>query len=98
MRLGTVQRRVLVRVFDLGGRLSRRVLEVWYTGEARSLTRKDRVDTLTKTLERLIKAGLLSAVCVRTAEKWFIKEVRLTPQGRRAAIRLRGAQQRLPLR
>lgn len=59
---------------------------------------KDPVDVVTKALERMVDRGLLVAYGVRTKEKWFIREVRCTPQGRRVARQLRGQQQALPFR
>ncbi len=53
---------------------------------------------VTKALERLIARGLATGYGVKTAKKWYITSIRLTPAGRREARRLRGEQQRLPLR
>jgi len=55
------------------------------------------VNTVTRSIERLIDKGLMVGYGIRTPRKWFIKEVRLTTKGRREAKRLRGEQQRLPL-
>jgi DNA-binding MarR family transcriptional regulator len=56
------------------------------------------VDVVTKALERMIDRGLLVGYGVRTKEKWFIREVRLTAEGRRAARKVAGEQQALPLK
>ena len=56
------------------------------------------LETITKSLERLIDKGLMIGYGRRTPEKWFIDEVQLTPAGRRAARITLGEQQRLPLK
>lgn len=60
--------------------------------------REDQVNIITKSLERLINRQLIIGFGVRTAYKWFIKEVQLTYKGRRVAKKLIGQQQRLPLK
>lgn len=42
-----------------------------------------RTKIITKSLERLIDKGLMVGYGVRTPKKWFIKEVRLTGQGKK---------------
>jgi len=56
------------------------------------------VNTITKSLERLIDKELMVGYGVRTPHKWYIHEVRLTAKGRRQAKKLRGEQQELPLK
>ncbi|TSC95951.1 MAG: Uncharacterized protein Athens101410_275 [Parcubacteria group bacterium Athens1014_10] len=53
---------------------------------------------ITKSVERLIKKELLVGYGEHTSHKWYIKEIRLTPKGRRIAKKLRGEQQKLPLK
>lgn len=98
MRLGQLQRFILLRAFENRGRVLRRGLEAYYGKTARPPKRKDQIGAVTHAVERLIAAHLLTALCVRTAEKWFIKEVRLTARGRKETMRLLGEQQKLPLR
>ncbi|MEK7073463.1 MAG: hypothetical protein AAB974_03445 [Patescibacteria group bacterium] len=52
---------------------------------------------VSRALDRLITRGLVIGMGVKTAQKWYITGVRLTPAGRRAARALAGQQQRLPL-
>jgi hypothetical protein len=52
---------------------------------------------MTKSLERLIDKGLMIGYGRRTPEKWFIDEIRLTDVGKKAARKLLGQQQKLPL-
>ena len=56
------------------------------------------VNIITKSVESLIDKELMVGYGVRTPHKWYIKEVRLMPQGRKAAKKLLGEQQKLPLK
>lgn len=96
MRLSLLQRHVLQVCFSARGKVARGPFHKFYEGK--EVKPKDLVDTITKTLERLIDKGLLTGIGVRTPKKWYIKEVRLTPLGRRVAKKLQGEQQKLPLK
>ena len=80
--------------------LQRAILQMSYAASAKKLGRPtvkgSSQKVITKSLERLIDKGLLVGYGVRTPEKWFIKEIRLTPLGRRVAKKLRGEQAKLP--
>lgn len=78
------------------GRVARGLFNDFYQDKA--VKQKLIVDTITKTLERLIDKGLMVGYGVRTPKKWYIKEVRLTLMGRKTAKRLLGEQQKLPLK
>ncbi len=58
----------------------------------------DVVNIITKSLESLIDKGLMVGYGVRTPQKWYIKEVRLMPTGRKLARKLLGEQQKLPFK
>lgn len=96
MRLSALQRYILIESFGARGRVGRRVFCKFYEGKSKKP--KDAVDSITKTLERLIDKGLIIGYGVRTPKKWYIKEARLTPAGRKLAKKLRGEQQRLPFK
>ncbi|MBI5135042.1 hypothetical protein HZA86_02300 [Candidatus Uhrbacteria bacterium] len=99
MRLSTLQKSILLQCFDQK-RLKKKALDDWYAHQAapsRSVRYKDTQNTVTKTLENLIDKGCLTGVGIRTQQKWFVHEVRLTPDGRKIAKKLRGVQQALPL-
>lgn len=59
---------------------------------------EDRVNIITKSLERLIDKGFLVGYGARTPKKWFIKEIKLTAAGKRAAKGLQGKQVPLPFK
>lgn len=96
IRLSRLQRFLLETACARSGRVSRQVFEPFFSPQTR-LSATARVKIMTQAMERLISRGFLVGYGVRTAEKWYIKEVRLTPVGRRLARRLAGEQQRLPL-
>ena len=69
-----------------------------YLSQKRAPQVSERVKIITQSLERLIARGLMVGYGVRTSEKWFIKEIRLTAQGKKEAKRVLGEQQKLPLK
>lgn len=94
MRLSLLQKHILRVCFQAKGKVPRAPFHAFYEGK--SARPKDIVDTITKTLERMIDKGLLVGLGVRTPKRWYIKEVRLTPLGRRTAKKFQGEQQHLP--
>ncbi len=93
----SLQGAIVLAAFRARGSLSREKLLAALGGAGTGRERKKRLDAATKAVDRLITRGLAVGIGVRTAEKWFIKEVRLTPAGRHEARRRLGVQQRLPL-
>lgn len=70
----------------------------FYDKQKRPPKTEDRVNIVTKSLERLIDKGFLVGYGVRTPKKWFIKEIKLTAVGRRMAKTLQGKQVPLPFK
>lgn len=96
MGFSMLQKAILRQCYPLAGRVER--VRFHKMHEAGATHARDIGDAVTKALERLIDRGLLVGYGIRTKEKWFIKDVRLTPEGRRAARKVAGEQQTLPLR
>lgn len=96
MRLSPLQRHILGVCFAARGKVGRAPLHAFYNGK--TARPKSVVKVVTATLERMIDKGWLVGLGVRTPKKWYIKEVRLTPLGRRVAKKLQGEQQKLPLK
>lgn len=96
MRPSLLQKYILSVCYSSRGKVARGPFHKFYEGKG--MKQKAVVDVITKTLERLIDKGLMVGLGVRTPKRWYIKEVRLTPAGRKAARKLRGEQQRLPLK
>jgi len=94
MRLSPLQSYILRFCYSAKSpRVNRTPFSAFYSNPAKRPA--DITDVITKSLERLIGRGLLVGYGERTAEKWFIRDVRLTPAGRRTAKSLFGRQQRL---
>lgn len=78
--------------------VSKAVLIRFYQGSKNSPKIVDQIGIITKSVERLINKGMVKGVGVKTAEKWFIKEVILTPRGKKIARELLGKQAQLPFK
>lgn len=71
----------------------------FYKQVSRRSVRKTMVDTVNKSLDHLVDRGFLIAYGRRTAERFFVDRVRLTPLGRRVAnTQVKSKQNKLPLR
>ena len=79
-------------------RISKRVILNFYSTEKNPPQPEDRIKIITKSVERLISRGLAKGLGIKTKEKWFIKEVILTPTGKRKARELLGRQQKIPFK
>ncbi len=99
MRLSSLQRYILLACYDAKGqRREHRGLKQFYENEKERPSEKDAQDAVTRSLERLIDKELLIGYGVRTSHKWYLKEIRLTPKGRKVVRELLAASQtRLPL-
>lgn len=91
MRLSPLQRHILGVGFAARGKVGRAPLQAFYNGK--TPRPKSVVKVVTATLERMIDKGWLVGLGVRTPKKWYVREVRLTPTGRRVARQLQKAQQ-----
>ena len=96
MRLGPLQKYILMTGFGRK-RVSRNVFLGYYKGRKNAPSFDDRVNAITKAIDKMIAHDFISADGVKTAEKFFIKTIRLTRRGRQKAKKFRGEQQPLPL-
>lgn len=97
MALSRLQKYIFMTCLAKGGRASREAFYGYYTDAQNSPTHDDQVNSVTKALERLIDRELMVGYGMRAPHKWYIKEVKLLPAGRRLAKKLLGEQQVLPL-
>jgi len=98
MRLSALQKYTLTQCYQARQqKLSRRVIDRYYQKQAETDPTDDMQSIITRSVERLIDKELLIGYGRRTAQKWFIDEIKLTARGRRLAKTLLGQQQRLPL-
>ncbi len=98
MRLSPLQKFILVEVYTSKEKVySRQGINRFYNSQSKKPKKGDQQNIITKSLERLIDKELMIGFGRRTPHKWFIREVKLTPMGRRLAKKLQGQQQLLPL-
>lgn len=98
MRLSELQKYILLAGYYEKNKFKRGGLVKFYDNKKNKPKQEDQVNIITKSIERLIDKELLIGYGVRTSHKWFIKEIKLTNQGRKQAKRLFGKQQELPFR
>jgi len=99
MRLSDLQKYILFEALEIKAKkFSRNRLVKFYETKHTKTKTKLQIKAISRSLERLIDKELLTGYGVRTSHKWFIKEIKLTPKGRKVAKKLLGEQQRLPFR
>ncbi len=107
MALSNLQKYILLKAYEERGKFGRDKLLRFYatssyakatTGKSKKPKKEDRVNIITKSLERLVDREFLIGYGTRTPHKWFIKEIRLTKKGEKEAKRLLGEQQKLPFK
>jgi len=98
MRLGPLQKYILIISRTKRIPLSRNILLAYYKGRKDAPSLDDQINAITKALEKMIARNLIIAEGVKTAEKFFIKTIKITAEGRRAAKSIIGDQQRLPIK
>ena len=99
MTLSDLQKYILTKGLEgKGNTVTKAVLRKFYVTKKNQPKDEDQFNIITKSVERLIKKGLIKGVGIKTAEKWFVKEVILTKKGLKKAKELLGQQQELPLK
>lgn len=98
MRLSALQKFILAESYMKKGRVKKKILLNFYDKQKDKPSKKDQMDTMTKSVESLIDKGFMAGYGVRTPKKWYIDEVRLMQKGRKVARKLLGEQQTLPLK
>ena len=101
MRLSLLQKFIVRSVYESRMKRSPRDTFVQFYRQGNTPPRPSQegiVNTITKSIERLIERELKVGYGVRTSRKWYIHEVKLTAEGRKQAKKLRGEQQQLPLK
>ena len=99
MKLSALQKYILKQCLQSRDKtISKIALENFYSSKSVKPRPKDLINMITKRVERLIKKELIIGYGWKTPHKWFIRQVKLTPRGRKVARDLFGVQQRLPLK
>lgn len=97
MMLSRLQKFILIKCYNSKSfRVNRIGFLAFYRDQGRAKADM-RTKIITSSIESLIDRELMTGYGVRTAHKWFIREVSLTDKGRRVARKLLGEQLRLPL-
>ena len=99
MKLSDLQRYILKTTLLKGqNRVTRSRFNEYYSSKKKSPKKDDQINAITKSLERLIKKDLIAGYGVKTREKFYIQEIRLTKKGKKEARKLLGVQMRIPFK
>ena len=99
MKLSALQKYILKQAGQTKDKtLAKAAIEQFYQGYKKRPTPQDILTIITRSVERLIADELVVGYGSKTAHRWYIRQVKLTPQGRKLAKGLFGVQQRLPLK
>ncbi len=93
MRLSHLQKYILIQCLESRtDRISRTRLKRFYNKSKKLPKQELQTKIITKSIERLIDKELLVGFGERTKYKWFIKDIKLTRQGKKQAKKLLGEQ------
>ncbi|MBN1325687.1 hypothetical protein JW977_01745 [Candidatus Falkowbacteria bacterium] len=98
MRLSKLQKYIILQGFDAKNKLDRKGLLNFYHTYKKRPSKEIMVNSITNSIERLIKKGLLVGFGELTKERTFIQKIKLTPEGKKVVKKLLGEQKRLPLK
>lgn len=98
MRLSGLQKYILLQSYDAKNKLDRKVLLGFYGSLKKRPSQDIKVNSITNSIERLIKKGLIVGLGEITRDKIFINKIRLTREGSIVARKALGEQRRLPLK
>ncbi|RJR32011.1 hypothetical protein C4569_00630 [Candidatus Parcubacteria bacterium] len=97
MKLSNLQKYILKQSYFSRSKKINRHLFLNYYKDKKKISEKDKINSITKSLDRLIEKDLIFGFGEKTAHKFYIQEIKLTPKGRLTARNLAGKQQKLPL-
>lgn len=98
MRLSPLQKFILLKCYEKGGRIDRKIFRDFYANQDLKAKEKYQESIITKSLESLIDREMMTGFGKRTAHKWFITHVKLAKKGKKRAEEvLREKQKKLPL-
>ena len=98
MRLSSLQKFILIKCFNSRGFRVNRIGFLAFYGQGGSAKAELHTKIITRSIETLIDRELMTGYGVRTAHKWFIREVSLTNQGKRLAKKMSGEQLKFKFR
>ena len=99
MRLSALQKYILKECLNVKDfKINRAKLGGFYDKRKKKPRKNLITKIIARSLERLINKELMIGYGIRTAHKWFIKEVKLAEKGKIEAKKLLGEQVRLPFK
>jgi len=98
MPLSRLQKFILIKCYNCKSFRVNRIGFIAFYRDNGNAKADMRTKIITRSIESLIDRELMTGYGVRTAHKWFIREVSLTDKGRKMARKLLGEQMRLPLK
>ena len=98
MKLSSLQRYIFREAFASRGALGRQRIVGFYAAAKDRPKSGDCARIISRSLDRLITRELAVGFGRKTAQKWYIETIKLTPKGRGVARKLLGQQQSLPLK
>ena len=99
MTLSSLQKYILNKGLEgQKNTVKKAVLKKFYATSKIKPKEGDQIKIITKSVDKLIKRGLVKGVGIKTAQKWFVNEVVLTQEGIKKAKELLGKQQELPFK
>ncbi len=98
MPLSSLQKFIITQIAENPkNRLARLVFNDYYRKIKHPPTQQLQTKIITKSLERLINQGYIIGFGQKTQHKLFITHAKLTPRGKKMAIKLLGQQVELPI-
>ncbi|MCX6740605.1 MAG: hypothetical protein NTZ49_05255 [Candidatus Parcubacteria bacterium] len=98
MKLSGLQKYIILQCFDSKNKLDRKVLLGFYGSNKKNPSKEIMVNSITNSIERLIKKGLIVGFGEITKEKVYINKIRLTRAGQVLAKKALGEQRHLPFK
>ncbi|MFA4830567.1 MAG: hypothetical protein WC862_00510 [Patescibacteria group bacterium] len=93
MYLSSLQKHIILRCFEKGGKIDRKIFREFYEKRESGAVAKYEEGIITNSLERLINKELLIGYGRRTPHKWFVTDVKLTRKGRERAREILASKQ-----
>lgn len=85
MKLSALQKYILMECYRVPDKMLRGKLIEYYKNKKKKSKKKDQLDAINKSVNKLIDRGLLIGYGKRTAEKWFYTFIKLAPAGKKKA-------------
>ncbi len=99
MRLSNLQKYILKKVWNTNKlKVSRSDFNSFYNKIKKAPKKNLQIKIITKSIERLIDKGLMIGYGEKTQYKLFIRQVKLTPTGKKITKKLFGEQIKLPFK